>query len=191
MLILALRMKLISKKNIFWTFHLISKMELMVLTKSQAIGFFILIVYQTTHQTSKSKFQIPSKTDCRKTCLMRRYSTQQVVNRTMLWRKVSLRLILNTTKINGKNQNIELEILFGLTHHSTQLYLQMLQKIFLRLINRHSPKCHRLHINRKKVKVSYSCMQNVPKINIIIKLKAIIVKLNPHWATSWFHLTAK
>ena len=166
-------------------------MELMVLTKSQAIGFFILISYQTTHQTSKNKFQIPSKTDSRKTCLMRRYSTQQVVNRTMLWRKVSLRLILNTTKINGKNQNIELEILFGLTHHSTQLYLQMLQKIFLRLINRHSPKCHRLHINRKKVKVSYSCMQNVPKINIIIKLKAITVKLNPHWATSWFHLTAK
>ena len=53
-------------------------------------------------------------------------------------------------------------------------------KIFLRLINIHSPKCHRLHINRKKVKVSYSCMQNVPKINIIIKLKAIIVKLHPH-----------
>ena len=105
-------------------------MELMVLTKSQAIGFFILISYQTTHQTSKNKFQIPSKTDSRKTCLMRRYSTQQVVNRTMLWRKVSLRLILNTTKIDGKSQNIELEILFGLTHHSTQLYLQMLQNFF-------------------------------------------------------------
>ena len=125
-----MRIKLISKKKIFWTFHLICKMELMVLTKSQAIGFFILIVYETPHQTSKSKFQIPSKTDCRKTCLMRRNSIQQVVNRTMLQRKVRLRLILNTTKINGKNQNIELEILFGLTHHSTQLYLQMLQKLF-------------------------------------------------------------
>ena len=36
-------------------------------------------------------------------------------------------------------------------------------KIFLRLINRHFPKSHRLHkiFNRNIVKVSYSCMQNM------------------------------
>ena len=39
-------------------------------------------------------------------------------------------------------------------------------KIFLRLINRHFPKSHRLHkiFNRNTVKVSYSCMQNMSKI---------------------------
>ena len=38
--------------------------------------------------------------------------------------------------------------------------------IFLRLINRHFPKSHRLHkiFNRNTVKVSYSCMQNMSKI---------------------------
>ena len=39
-------------------------------------------------------------------------------------------------------------------------------KIFLRLINRHFPKSHRLHkiFNRNTVKVSYSCMQNMSKV---------------------------
>ena len=39
-------------------------------------------------------------------------------------------------------------------------------KIFLRLINRHFPKSHRLRkiFNRNTVKVSYSCMQNMSKI---------------------------
>ena len=61
---------------------------------------------------------------------MRRYSTQQNVNTKMLWRKVGSKLILNTPKINDKNQKIDLEILFGLTHHSTKQYPQILQKYF-------------------------------------------------------------
>ena len=40
------------------------------------------------------------------------------------------KLILNTSKINDKTEKIELEILFGLTHHSSKPYPQMLQKIF-------------------------------------------------------------
>ena len=44
--------------------------------------------------------------------------------------------------------------------------LTNIAKIFLRLINRHFPKSHRLHkiFNRNTVKVSYSCMQNMSKI---------------------------
>ena len=40
-------------------------------------------------------------------------------------------------------------------------------KAFRRLINRHFPKFYRLHqiFNRNTVKVSYSCMQNMPKIH--------------------------
>ena len=47
----------------------------------------------------------------------------------MLWRKMSSNLILNTPKINDKNQKIELEILLGLTYHLAKPYLQMLQKL--------------------------------------------------------------
>ena len=42
------------------------------------------------------------------------------------------KVILNTSIINDKKQKIELEILFGLTHHSTKQYPQILQKDFLR-----------------------------------------------------------
>ena len=43
--------------------------------------------------------------------------------------------------------------------------LTNIAKIFLRMINRHFPKSHRLHriFNRNTVKVSYSCMQNMSK----------------------------
>ena len=90
---------------------------------------------------------------------MRRYSTQQNVDTKMLWRKANSKLFLNTLKIN----DIHLQLLFGLTQHSTKQYLQMLH---LRLINRNFPKSHRLHkvFNRNTVKVSYSCMQNMSKI---------------------------
>ena len=57
-----------------------------------------------------------------KSRLMRRYSTQQNVNTK---RKRGSKLILNTPKINDKNQKLEFEILFGLTHHSTKQYPQM------------------------------------------------------------------
>ena len=40
------------------------------------------------------------------------------------------KLILNTSKINDKIEKIKLEILFGLTPHSSKRYPQMLQKIF-------------------------------------------------------------
>ena len=47
-----------------------------------------------------------------------------------VWREVRSKLILNTPIINDKNRKIALEILFGLTQHSTKQYLQMLQKYF-------------------------------------------------------------
>ena len=45
-------------------------------------------------------------------------------------KKISLKLILNTPKINDRNQKIDLEILFGSIHHSTKQYPQVLQKYF-------------------------------------------------------------
>ena len=130
-LVLALWLKLIWKKKVFSTFHLIYEMETAILTKSQVTAFFTFIMYETTNQTSSGKWRIPSKRDCRKTLLMRRYATQQNVNAKVLWRKVGSKLILNTSKINEKNQKIDLEILFDLTHHSTNQYPQILKKYFL------------------------------------------------------------
>ena len=49
-------------------------------------------------------------------------------------RKVGSKLILNTPKINDKNQQIDLELSLGLTHHSTKWYPQI-----------YFPKSHRLH----------------------------------------------
>ena len=94
---------------------------------------------------------------------MWRYSTQQTVNTKMLWRKMSSKLILNTPKIMAKSQKIDLEILSGLTYHSTKKYPQILQKcffdwsidIFLSLID---------YIKFSIVKTSYSCIQNMSKI---------------------------
>ena len=48
----------------------------------------------------------------------------------MLWRKMGSKSILNAPAINDIKQKMELEILFGLPHHSTKQCPQMLQKIF-------------------------------------------------------------
>ena len=61
---------------------------------------------------------------------MRRHLAQKNVTTKMLSRKVGSKLILNTPKNNNKNQKLELEILFGLTYHSTKHYPQVLQKFF-------------------------------------------------------------
>ena len=54
-------------------FHLICKIELIVLTKSQTIG--LKQIPNSLRQTSSSKSQIPSKKDCGETCLMRIFNT--------------------------------------------------------------------------------------------------------------------
>ena len=54
-------------------FHLICKIELIVLTKSQTIG--LKQIPNSLRQTSSSKFQIPSKKDCGETRLMRIFIT--------------------------------------------------------------------------------------------------------------------
>ena len=75
--------------------------------------------FQLTWKQKAYQFPISFKRDCRKNCLMRRYSTQLNVNTMMPWRNVGSKLILNTSKFNDKNEKIDLEILlFGLSHLS-------------------------------------------------------------------------
>ena len=83
-----------------------------------------------------------------------------------LWRKVGSKLILNTPKINNKNQKTCFEIIFGLTDHSTKQYSQILQKYFFDWsINIFQSLIDYIKIfNRNTVKVSDSCVQNMSKI---------------------------
>ena len=76
------------------------------------------------------------------------------------------KLILNTPKINDKNRKKKSRNIIWFKPTSSKAVSTNIAKIFLRLINRHFPKSHRLHkiFNRNTVKVSYSCMQNISKI---------------------------
>ena len=153
--------------------------------KSQTLGFFTFIVYQNTHQTSSSKFRIPSKTDCRKTRLTRRNSTQQKVSTKTLWRRVSSKLILNRPKINNKNQNIDLEISFGLTRHSTKQYPRMLQKLFFDW----SIDIFQSLIDYTKfsTEIQWRLVTAVRKISPKYT-NGIMVRLHPHRVTNWHHV---
>ena len=113
-------------------FHLICKIGPIVLTKIQTIGFFTSIGYQTPPPPRNVIKQIPNSIQDRlsKNSSNEDFSTQQNVNTSMLWRKVDSKSILNTAIINDKNQKGQLEILFGLTHHPTKQYIEMLQKCF-------------------------------------------------------------
>ena len=64
------------------------------------------------------------------------------------------------------------QILFGLTHHSTKQYPQMLQKYFFDWSVDIFPKSHRLHkiFNKNTVKVSCSCICQKDTKNIIVRL---------------------
>ena len=75
--------------------------------------------------------------------------------------KVDFKYTKNQQKPKNRSQNI---IWFNPPFNKA--VSTNIAKIFLRLINRHFPKSHRLHkiFNRNTVKVSYSCMQNMSKI---------------------------
>ena len=119
---------------------------------------------------------------------MGRYSTQQNVNTKMLWRKVGSKLILNTPKINDKNQKIDLEILFGLTHHSTKQYPQILQIYFFDW----SIDIFQSLIDTIKVLTDTQWRLVTDVCKICPKYtKGIIVTLHPHRVNNWHYVTAE
>ena len=101
-------------------------MELIVLTKSQTIDFFTFISL-SNHPPNVIK-QVPNSIQRR---LSKKLSNEEIFNTAKREYENALqvgsKLILNTPKINDKNQKIALELLFGLTHHSPKQYPQMLQ----------------------------------------------------------------
>ena len=100
----------------------------------------------------------------------------------MLWRKVDSKLILNTPKINDKNQKIDLEILFGLTHHSTKQYPQILQKYFFDC----SIDIFQILIDY----IKFSAETQWRLVTAVCKIcpkytKGIMLRLHPHRVTNW------
>ena len=119
---------------------------------------------------------------------MRRYSTQQNVNTKMLWRKVGSKLILDTPKINDKNQKIDLEILFCLAHHSKKQYPQILQKHFVDW----SIDIFQSFIDY----IKFSTETQWRLVTAVCKIcpkytKSIIVRLHPHRVTNWHYVTVE
>ena len=141
-------------------------MELMDVTKSQTIGFFTFIVYQTTHQMLYSKSRIPSKRDCQK-----KTSNEEIFNTAKYEyedapKKSGFKVDFKYTKNQRQKPKNRSRNIIWFNPPFNKAVSTNIAKIFLRLINRHFPKSHRLHkiFNRNTVKVSYSCMQNMSKI---------------------------
>ena len=103
-----------------------------------------------------------------------------------VWRKVGSKLMLNTPIINDKKQKIDLEILFGLTQHSTKQYPQMLQKYFFNW----SADIFQSPI----VYIKFSTQTQYRLVTVVCKIypkyaKGIIVRLHPHRVTNWHYVT--
>ena len=98
-------------------------------------------------------------------------------------RKVCSKLILNTPKINDKNQKIDLELWFGLTQHSTKWYPQTLQQVFFDW-----------SVDILQSLIGYIKFSHRRLITAVYRIclkyaKGILVRLHPHRVTNWHHVT--
>ena len=119
---------------------------------------------------------------------MRSYSTQQNVNTKMLCRKVGSNLILNTPKINDRNQKIDLKLLFGLIHDSTKQFPQILQRYFFdwSIDNFQSLIDYTKFSTETQWRLVTAACKVCPKYT-----KGIIVRLHPQEVTNWHSVTVE
>ena len=104
----------------------------------------------------------------------------------MLSRKVNSKLILNIPKQTNKIQKLELEILFGLTYHSTKHYPRMLQNFFF---NWSTDVLQSLIYYKKfSTEIQWRLVTAVWKIYSKYK-KSIIVRLHSNRVTKWHYVT--
>ena len=114
-------------------------------------------------------------------------TTVIIRNTKMLWRKVGSKLIFITPKINDKNQKIDLEILFGLTHLITTQYPQIVQKHFFDWsIDIFQSLIDYLKISKKQWRLVTAACKICPKYT-----KGIIAILHPHRVTYWHYVTVE
>ena len=125
---------------------------------------------------------------------MRRYSTQQNVNTKMVWRKLGSKLILNNQNSTKKKTKNRSRNIIWFNPLFNKIVPTNVATMFPWLINGHFPKSHRLHkiFNRKAVKVSYSCMQNMSKIYKGHNRKSTFTPCNQLiWWWWWYYVTVE
>ena len=103
-------------------------------------------------------------------------------------KSVGSKLILHTPKINDKNQKIDLEILFGLTHRSWIQYPQILQKYYFNWS---------INIFQSLIDyIKFSTEAQWRLVKAVCKIcrkytKGKIVRLHQHRVTKWHYATVE
>ena len=144
-------------------FHLIYEMEIVVLTKTQTVAFFTFLIIKLPtkrHQTNSIQARLSKNSSDKEICNTAKCGYKDALKKSEF--NVDFKYIKNQRK---KTKNISRNINW-FKPPLNKAVSKNIGKIFLRLINRHFPKFHRLHkvFSRNTVKVSCSCIQNMSKI---------------------------
>ena len=144
-------------------FHLIYEMEIVVLTKTQTVAFFTFLIIKLPtkrHQTNSIQARLSKNSSDKEICNTAKCGYKDALKKSEF--NVDFKYIKNQRK---KTKNRSRNIIWFNPPFNKAVSTNI-EKIFLRLINRHFPKFHRLHkvFSRNTVKVSCSCIQNMSKI---------------------------
>ena len=144
-------------------FHLIYEMEIVVLTKTQTVAFFTFLIIKLPtkrHQTNSIQARLSKNSSDKEICNTAKCGYKDALKKSEF--NVDFEYIKNQRK---KTKNRSRNIIWFNPPFNKAVSTNI-EKIFLRLINRHFPKFHRLHkvFSRNTVKVSCSCIQNMSKI---------------------------
>ena len=147
-------------------FHLIYEMEIVVLTKTQTVAFFTFLIIKLPtkrHQTNSIQARLSKNSSDKEICNTAKCGYKDALKKSEF--NVDFKYIkIQRKKTKNRSRNI---IWFNPPFNkAVSTNTTNIGKIFLRLINRHFPKFHRLHkvFSRNTVKVSCSCIQNMSKI---------------------------
>ena len=147
-------------------FHLIYEMEIVVLTKTQTIAFFTFLIIKLPtkrYQTNSIQARLSKNSSDKEICNTAKCGYKDALKKSEF--NVDFKYIkIQRKKTKNRSRNI---IWFNPPFNkAVSTNTTNIGKIFLRLINRHFPKFHRLHkvFSRNTVKVSCSCIQNMSKI---------------------------
>ena len=147
-------------------FHLIYEMEIVVLTKTQTVAFFTFLIIKLPtkrHQTNSIQARLSKNSSDKEICNTAKCGYKDALKKSEF--NVDFKYIKNQRK-KTKNRSRNIIWFNPPFNKAVSTNTTNIGKIFLRLINRHFPKFHRLHkvFSRNTVKVSCSCIQNMSKI---------------------------
>ena len=141
-------------------------MEIVVLTKTQTVAFFTFLIIKLPtkrHQTNSIQARLSQNSFDKEICNTAKCGYKDALKKSEF--NVDFKYIKNQRK-KTKNRSRNIIWFNPPFNKAVSTNTTNIGKIFLRLINRHFPKFHRLHkvFSRNTVKVSCSCIQNMSKI---------------------------